>query len=1058
MRISSDRNNRMMVRPTLVVGLGGTGGLVSGFVEKFTKELFDGALPPFVRFLNLDTDSLEEGAPDAGQADLINLFHHMDLGEVLRDFMTNPEMHPHLSWLKGIPLDTSSIDHGCKGIPALGRVVFTELRDSIIHQAVSARWSDLRANCKRRLLGEMEQFRIAPGGSPVVHLTSSLCGGTGAGMLIDMAYNLRWWSREAFPRSAEIVGHLLLPEAFGNDPDARPKLEANAATLLEQIEFLSDARRPDVYLEYARTKKRIKSHLAPFNFLYLINGQGTDATGDREQLVQTIARVIRALILEPIGQRVTSDVNNKSNDALTLKDPANGRLRCFSSYGHARGVPGHRRDDIDDWLCHRLEDLMEVPPASAPAGPNVDKALEDIRLSKLSMLPNREEWTCSPWQSQDGKAIRDHILNDFRGHLERELKKLQVRASADDCIPPEKPLGDVISNADATVQNCWRPQLSGQFLPLSTVAVCLEGWETGLAGWPRRHHSPGDSKQLIEPIIAQATQELNKRGQPQQWQLPQVSAWINPIADGGWPAVQDAILRNNLLSAARKTAEVFHHRTTALGALVDRARSGYLDGGAAAASQQQADRSSTSAAGESSVLGDLYAYPLEIEADPTEKNNGEIPRLFREMLLQPILENVVMCLREPLAELATTEAVMQRLERVLTELAKAKGSYLDKLDQSQSIRFHSALAPGEDPSNHECYEAVNKVYELASPLVDLHANNVYRPPLETAICQQAKQTCVPQLLAHNRATRCRKASISPQFEKNAGRFQLLRTWYGFCLPAMKAFDDYRKSAVEYAEDRGFKTPSLFWFDRRWFDMYAALSVKWRQVERKAREAVKQETIETIARSKGEFLELLEQTETDLRKAIGQLQNTRRIMRATEALAQTRSEIEAILAAIPPDDREHAERALDKCRQMLAGLRELITDGSVSSATGPAEPPPAGTNGPAASAAATPPPGADPLAEVRERIAQFKEEQRQELAKWTESVRKAMAQNDGPLGEEWESRIGQLRVSLDEILDRLDSSRPDSIEEAKPSCIKLFAGFIRDYDAQFGAGRQEGARS
>jgi hypothetical protein len=69
-------------------------------------------------------------------------------------------------------------------------------------------------------------------------------------MLIDMAYNLREWSREPFPRKGEIIGHLMLPEAFAVEPILRPKLRAVAAATLEQIEFLSYPSRTDFDISY----------------------------------------------------------------------------------------------------------------------------------------------------------------------------------------------------------------------------------------------------------------------------------------------------------------------------------------------------------------------------------------------------------------------------------------------------------------------------------------------------------------------------------------------------------------------------------------------------------------------------------------------------------------------------------------------------------------------------------------------------------------------------------------------------------------------------------------
>ena len=65
----------IMVRPTLIVGIGGTGTLVCQWAEEYVRQLFNGQIPSFIRFLKLDTDALEEGGPpNTSLVDFYNLF------------------------------------------------------------------------------------------------------------------------------------------------------------------------------------------------------------------------------------------------------------------------------------------------------------------------------------------------------------------------------------------------------------------------------------------------------------------------------------------------------------------------------------------------------------------------------------------------------------------------------------------------------------------------------------------------------------------------------------------------------------------------------------------------------------------------------------------------------------------------------------------------------------------------------------------------------------------------------------------------------------------------
>ena len=174
-------------------------------------------------------------------------------------------------------------------------------------------------------------------------------------MLIDMAYYLRWWSRESFPRSAEIVGHLVLPEAFIVDPLLQSKLQAVAAATLEQVEYLTDMNREDVTVRYREGERTFDKLISPFNFVYLLNGSKNPGVANRKHLVQMIARAIRSMAIEPASQAIFSDANNKLTDVPRV-DKVNGRRPCFASYGLRCGTPGLQQSDVDQWIFSALRE------------------------------------------------------------------------------------------------------------------------------------------------------------------------------------------------------------------------------------------------------------------------------------------------------------------------------------------------------------------------------------------------------------------------------------------------------------------------------------------------------------------------------------------------------------------------------------------------------------------------------------------------------------------------------------------------------------------------------
>jgi hypothetical protein len=380
------------VQPTLIVGVGGTGTLICQWLYHHLLELF-GAIPPFVRIIAFDTDAQEEGAPrKLPEADFFNLFNSLQVGEVIRDFKRAPLLHDHLDWLGDMKLDAAIVTRGCQGLSRLGRVVFFELRDRIIRREVVARFDALNSNALDRQLAAFEpknQFTLAIGAAPTIHLCASVCGGTGSGLLLDLAYNIRDWANEVFHKPADVVAHLVLPEAFPVDAARiRDKLRAVTLATLEQIEFLTDGRRGDYTVRYRDgVEKKLENLTAPFDFCYLVSGTGPAGGDQRKDLAPMMARMIRAMTVEPASKPIFSDGNNKQLDILSQVDTANQRRLLFASYGLRYGTPGYSReaDLVTHWVCRSLTDLgRPAPPAPAEWTGQIEQALKAFELPQLA--------------------------------------------------------------------------------------------------------------------------------------------------------------------------------------------------------------------------------------------------------------------------------------------------------------------------------------------------------------------------------------------------------------------------------------------------------------------------------------------------------------------------------------------------------------------------------------------------------------------------------------------------------------------------------------------------
>jgi len=924
-----ENQNKIVVRPTLIVGLGGTGGLICSYAEHFIRSLFNNVLPPFIRFLKLDTDDAEEGGPaDTAHSDFINLFHHMDLGEVIRDFSAYPGLHPHLSWLKGMKLDRSFADHGCQGIPALGRVVFAELRESVIHEAVAARFSSLRESTNNVVLtGDMAQFDIAADGAPAVHIASSVCGGTGAGLLVDMAYNLRWWSREFFPRAAEIVGHLMLPEAFGTDPELRLKLDANAVATLEQIEYLTDSRRErDVLVRYRGGIKHFDALTAPFSFIYLINGHGDAGSSHRAHLVQMISQAIRAMTVEPMAQHVISDANNKLNDVLGLRDGVNGRCRCFASYGLHHGTPGHRGADIDSLLRKHLiglyphfaaappaylqsvgEIIGRHLPASIADGPGGND-LDDFVWSRGN-IPERKNLL--EWFETDLKKYLDDLLSRSRREQGgRQSSTVQptdaIRAEITQMITERIFTGrqpEDLWHVGACLDRCC-DELAARFVALSREAI------------PR-------AEDIVDSIRAHALAKMDAMlgDTPENITANDIQRLVRDIMKDSdkkpWPALKKAVAHQYLAEQLQQARRALELQRDALNRLVDCATHQY-PGDRSASIDAVAGRGASAQAEEDTV----FSRPLYVSDDPTEKD-GILRSDFRQNLVYPVLRHVVLDIDGSQQNAANPTEVSRRLKEAVGKLARQKDEFLTQVHDGTVREFHKALSAGTDPSEHPFFDAINQIYRLAVPKIDLLRTRSLAEPFEVGICQQVRTTCVPQLLGHLFATRLRNAFVSPEFERDRKVWlRLLRLRYGFCLEALTSYLDYRRAFHVYRRRRGF-APENLWLDPAWYHDYQRLRGTWQSDTSAFDDGMDSTNYDRLAAHLATCRMCAESIIEAMRQAASAITAGTAAVEAGRRIEKTKSDVTAILDRLSPSKPEEIDRGWAACNQLLSDLIEHV---------------------------------------------------------------------------------------------------------------------------------------
>jgi hypothetical protein len=807
----TEGTQKIDVRPTLVVGLGGTGVLIAQWTYHLLVQLL-GAVPPFIKFVAFDTDAQEEGGPrdKLPEADFFNLFNtpHMQLGEVVRDYERFPLLHAHLDWLDGMKLDAAFVSRGCQGLSRLGRVVFFELLDSVIRREVVARFEALNGTNLEQQTAQFEpkgQFALGVGAAPVVHIVGSVCGGTGSGLLLDLAYNLRWWANEVFHRPADVVAHLVLPEAFAIDaPRILDKLRAVACATLEQIELLMDGGRKAFAVRYRNgVLRQFEKLTAPFDFCYLLSGSGPTGGDHRRHLVEMIGRVIRAMTVEPASKVIYADANNKQLDILSHVETFNQRRLCFASYGLRYGTPGHAGGPrlARHWVFQSLAGPgAAADPVPAEWPPQVERAVAQAcdldELARRLPAPERFEWQRPDSGADLGRSVRTAL----DAYCQNQEPRLQAEAAK--VLPPQAPQ-DVVQVA-AEMARAALKTAAGP----GRVLGCLTLWHQQVrATREKLRAAPGPHKESLKQRLKQrAFKAVEERAREAGTSVDLLTAAdvneaVNRVVDEDHAELAKAYLREQRAPALERTEEHFEERLRALQNLSRLA--------------QQQERK-VGANGEADRNGNgPFAMPLFELVHPAEARDAAVAERFHQQLVVPVLEPFV---RDGSGDLEKTE---EGLHAVLEKLNPRLAQFVQQYQASQTQHFHQPLGKLQ-PSQHPLFAEVCKVVDGAGAKIAINQTRRFAETLDTVVGQHCEGTCIPGLLGSRVGGSYREALVAPPFEEQTRTWvQVIQLRYGFCLEALDPYEEYQAAMRRYLERAQFK-PADLWLSPEWYAEYRRL--------------------------------------------------------------------------------------------------------------------------------------------------------------------------------------------------------------------------------------------
>jgi hypothetical protein len=220
------------LRPCLVLGLGGTAGMVLNSLRlRWSNRFGDLAAVPSLQMLLVDNDRRCLAEAMRGQSS-----RALKLSETIATPLRTPEAYydgseTYLKWLRRRWLSLIPRSLHTEGLRPLGRLALADHVPELVGRlktAISTMVSDDAIAASSQRMGQE-----IPSSAPQIVLIASITGGTGSGMLLDAAYAVRKVLDDLFISDASLTGVLL--HWTGSDTNGKMLARANACCCLREL-------------------------------------------------------------------------------------------------------------------------------------------------------------------------------------------------------------------------------------------------------------------------------------------------------------------------------------------------------------------------------------------------------------------------------------------------------------------------------------------------------------------------------------------------------------------------------------------------------------------------------------------------------------------------------------------------------------------------------------------------------------------------------------------------------------------------------------------------------
>ncbi len=297
------------IKRCLFVGLGGTGMKTLLNTKKLFMDTY-GEVPPMIGFLGLDTDG------GAYKKTLQSKYGEVKLNpnEQLPIYVENARPifdvnRDHMTWLpEKNQYALTSMKLGAGQVRTNGRFAFTVNCDQVknaVNTAINAITNASISNStKYQLLSHDVE----------IHMVFSLCGGTGCGTFLNMAYLLR----KAAPQ-CKLTGYGVLPDVFESmSSSGMAKVKPNAYGAILDLDYLMSHNylKDKLSLDYINSPQELTDR--PFSAFMFIDNQ--NGNGDTYSSVDQLTEMISLVLVTSSGELATASQSVTDNLEKNIRE------------------------------------------------------------------------------------------------------------------------------------------------------------------------------------------------------------------------------------------------------------------------------------------------------------------------------------------------------------------------------------------------------------------------------------------------------------------------------------------------------------------------------------------------------------------------------------------------------------------------------------------------------------------------------------------------------------------------------------------------------------------